>query len=41
LNSGDAFVLVAAGGQSIYLWLGQGANEPEAALGRKLMERFG
>ncbi len=32
---------MAPGGKSIYLWLGLGANEHEAALGRKLLERYG
>lgn len=41
LNSGDAFLVVAAGGKSVFLWLGQGANEAEASLGRKLLEKFG
>lgn len=41
LNSGDAFFLVGAGGQSYYLWLGEGANEPEQTLGRKLLEYYG
>jgi len=29
LNSGDAFLVVAPGGEAVYLWLGAGANEPE------------
>jgi gelsolin len=41
LNSGDAFLLVAPGAKQIYLWAGLGANEPELALGKKLMEKFG
>lgn len=34
-------MLVVPGGKSVYLWAGKGANEPELALGKKLMERFG
>jgi len=41
LNSGDAFFLVAPGGKANYLWLGLGANEAEANLGKKLFENFG
>lgn len=41
LNSGDAFLLVAPGGKKVFLWLGLGANEAEAALGRKLMDKYG
>jgi hypothetical protein len=29
LNSGDAFILSSRGGDSVYLWLGGGANEAE------------
>ena len=41
LNSGDAFLLVSPSGNEVYLWCGQGANEPEVALGRKLMVHYG
>lgn len=38
LNSGDAFLVVSAGQASgPFLWLGQGANEPELELGEKLL----
>jgi hypothetical protein len=29
LNSGDAFIIHPAGGDSVYLWMGNGANEAE------------
>jgi hypothetical protein len=34
LNSGDAYLVVAQGGDAVYLWLGEGANEPEEKLGK-------
>jgi hypothetical protein len=40
LNSGDAYLVISVGGENTYLWLGEGANEPEVALGRKLQEIF-
>ncbi len=38
LNSGDAYIVVSRGGYAAYLWLGEGANEPEEKLGKKLLE---
>ena len=35
LNSGDAYLVVAKGGLATYLWLGEGANEQEEAIGGK------
>ena len=37
LNSGDAFLVVGNGASNAYLWLGEGANEPEQELGEKLL----
>ena len=37
LNSGDAYLVVAKGGLATYLWLGEGANEQEEVLGKKLL----
>ena len=40
LNSGDAYIVSAAGGQAVYLWLGEGANEAEKELGKKIFNNF-
>jgi Gelsolin repeat len=40
LNSGDAFIVSNVGGDQVYLWLGEGANEAEQKLGRALFEQF-
>jgi len=38
LNSGDAYIVISRGGYAAYLWLGEGANEPEEKLGRQLLD---
>ena len=40
LNSGDAFIVAAKGGDSVYLWMGEGANQAEGSLGKKLFEVY-
>ena len=40
LNSGDAFLVISAGGEHVFLWLGQGANEHEQQMGQKLLSIF-
>ena len=40
LNSGDAFIVAAKGGDSVYLWMGEGANQAEGSLGKKLFDVY-
>jgi hypothetical protein len=40
LNSGDAYLVIEAGGANTFLWLGEGANEPEILLGKKLQDTY-
>ena len=40
LNSGDAFILAGKGGEQVYLWMGEGANEAEQKLGKSLFEQY-
>eukprot|EP00347_Sterkiella_histriomuscorum_P023803 403333332 len=40
LNSGDAYIIIAAGGQQAYLWLGEGANDHEKSLGQKILDSY-
>jgi hypothetical protein len=32
--------VISKGGDAVYLWLGEGANEPEERLGKKLLEQY-
>jgi hypothetical protein len=40
LNSGDAFIIIAAGGETVYLWMGAGANEAEQKVGRSIFTNY-
>lgn len=40
LNSGDAYIVSAPGGEAVYLWLGEGANEAEKELGKKIFSNY-
>jgi len=40
LNSGDAYIVSAPGGEAVYLWLGEGANEAEKELGKKIFNNY-
>jgi Gelsolin repeat len=40
LNSGDAFIISAAGGDAVYLWMGTGANEAEQRVGRSIFANY-
>jgi len=40
LNSGDAFIISAPGGEAVYLWMGAGANEAEQKVGRGIFKNY-
>jgi hypothetical protein len=40
LNSGDAYIISAAGGERVYLWMGAGANEAEQKVGRSIFANY-
>jgi Gelsolin repeat len=40
LNSGDAYIISAPGGENVYLWMGEGANDAERNLGKKIFTNY-